>query len=160
MSHLKTDFREWRLVGLDVQNVKFPALSVAYRDLFDDEARGACSDHDSDLFDKSFIESALKVSFICWYHSLGVKNKTAREKKKEVTICSKTIHCFRNTFHPLVNNRFNTMPALCLSVGMVFDFGSSLLFRQVVAIDAQTVKQTDLRGTFCYCCCCCCWSDM
>ena len=39
------------------------------------------------LFYKSYIESVLCFSFICWYHNLGVKNKT--NLQKIIRICSK-----------------------------------------------------------------------
>ena len=32
------------------------------------------------LFYKSFIESVLSFSFICWFHSLGVKNKNSLQR--------------------------------------------------------------------------------
>ena len=32
------------------------------------------------LFHKSFIESVLSFSFICWFHSLGVKNRNSLQR--------------------------------------------------------------------------------
>ena len=94
-----------------------------------------------------FIESVLSFSFICWFHSLGVKNKNSLQRivriaSKITAVPQRDLALFCE--HQILRKARSILTKKDHILNQEFTTR-----RQVVVLDAPFVKQTDLRTLLC-----------
>ena len=99
------------------------------------------------LFYKSFIESVLYFSFICWFHSLGVKNRNSLQRI--VCIASKITAVPQRDLALFCEQQILRKARSILTKKDHILKWNLLLSYQVVVLDAPFVRQIDLRTLLC-----------